>query len=87
MRARGLCPTLSGAIGLAVDITITLNVRLWLCLDVRCCLMRNDSARLTPRGEMVADIVTALLFLGMGYAVVRAMAVVVVKLGQVLGIV
>lgn len=49
--------------------------------------MRNDSARLTPRGELVADVVTALLFIGMGYAVVRAMAVVVVKLGQMLGII
>ena len=49
--------------------------------------MRNDSARLTPQGELVADIVTALLFIGMGYAVVRAMAVVVVKLGQMLGII
>ena len=82
-----MCPILSGVIGLAVDITGTQNVRLWLCLSVRCCVMRNDSARLTPRGELVADIVTALMFLGMGYAVVRAMAVVVVKLGQMLGII
>jgi hypothetical protein len=49
--------------------------------------MRNDSARLTPRGEMVADVLTALLFVGMSYAIVKAMAIVVVKLGQVLGIV
>ena len=47
----------------------------------------KQQTRLTPRGELVADIVTALLFIGMGYAVVRAMAVVVVKLGQVLGII
>ena len=82
-----MCPILSGVIGLAVDITGTQNVRLWLCSRLRCCVMRNDSARLTPRGELVADIVTALMFLGMGYAVVRAMAVVVVKLGQMLGII
>jgi hypothetical protein len=49
--------------------------------------MRNESARLTPRGELVADILTALLVVGMGYAIVRAVAVVVVKIGQALGIV
>lgn len=49
--------------------------------------MRNESARLTPRGELVADILTALLVVGMGYAIVRAVAVVVVKIGQILGIV
>lgn len=49
--------------------------------------MRNESARLTPRGELVADILTALLVVVMGYAIVRAVAVVVVKIGQVLGIV
>ena len=50
-------------------------------------IMRNDSVRLTPRGELFADIVTALLMVGMGYAIVRVFAIVVVKLGQVLGIV
>jgi hypothetical protein len=49
--------------------------------------MRNESARLTPRGELVADILTALLVVGMGYAIVRAVAVVVVKIGQALGII
>ena len=49
--------------------------------------MRNDSARLTPRGELVADILTALLVVVMGYAIVRAVAVVVVKIGQSLGII
>jgi len=49
--------------------------------------MRNDSAQLTPRGEMVADVLTILIGIGMGYAILRAFAVVVVKLGQVLGIV
>jgi hypothetical protein len=49
--------------------------------------MRNDSVKLTPRGELFVDVVTALLFVGMSYAIVRAVAVVVVKLGQVLGIV
>ncbi len=48
--------------------------------------MRNDSVKLTPRGEMVADILTAFLFIGMGYAILRAFAVVVVKIGQALGI-
>jgi hypothetical protein len=49
--------------------------------------MRNESARLTPRGELVADILTALLVVVMGYAIVRAVAVVVVKIGQALGII
>ena len=49
--------------------------------------MRNDNARLTPRGEMFADILTALLFVASAYAVVRVVAIVVVRLGQVLGIV
>jgi hypothetical protein len=49
--------------------------------------MRNDSARLTPRGELVADILTALLFVFMGFATVKATAIVVVKLGQFLGLV
>jgi hypothetical protein len=49
--------------------------------------MRNDSARLTPRGEMVADVLTILIGVAMGYAILRAFAVVVIKLGQVLGIV
>jgi hypothetical protein len=48
--------------------------------------MRNDNAQLTPRGELVADVLTALLFVGMGYAIVRALAVVVVKIGQALGL-
>ena len=87
MRVRGLCPILSGAIGLAVGIISTLSARLWLCSRLRCCVMRNDSARLTPRGELFVDVVTALLFVGMSYAIVRAVAVVVVRLGQVLGII
>ena len=49
--------------------------------------MRNDNAQLTPRGEMVADILTGFLFVGMGYAILRAFAIVVVKIGQGLGIV
>jgi hypothetical protein len=49
--------------------------------------MSNDNARLTPRGELVADILTAVLFVAMGYAILRAFAVVVVRLGQVLGFV
>ena len=49
--------------------------------------MRNDSVRLTPRGEMVADILTAVLFVAMGYAIVKATAIVVVRVGQLLGII
>ena len=46
----------------------------------------RDDIKLTPRGEVFVDIVNALLFLAMGYAIVRAVAVVVVKIGQALGI-
>ena len=49
--------------------------------------MGNDNAQLTPRGELVADILTALLVVVMGYAIVRAVAVVVVKIGQGLGVI
>jgi hypothetical protein len=49
--------------------------------------MRNDNAQLTPRGEMVADILTILIGLAMGWAILRAFAVVVVKIGQGLGII
>ena len=47
----------------------------------------SNETRLTPRGELFADVVTALLFLGMSYAVLRVFAVVVVKIGQVLGVI
>jgi hypothetical protein len=50
-------------------------------------MMSDESTRLTPRGELVADILTAVLFVAMGYAIVKAMAIVVVRLGQVLGII
>ena len=49
--------------------------------------MGEHNAQLTPRGELVADVLTALLFVGMGYAIVRAVAVVVVKIGQLLGVI
>jgi hypothetical protein len=49
--------------------------------------MSNGNAQLTPRGELVADVLTALLVVVMGYAIVRAVAVVVVRLGQILGII
>ena len=49
--------------------------------------MSNNNAQLTPRGELVADILTALLVVVMGYAIVRAVAVVVVKIGQLLGVI
>jgi len=49
--------------------------------------MRNDSVRLTPLGEWVYVSVVSVLCVGMAYAILRAFAVVVIKLGQVLGIV
>ena len=49
--------------------------------------MGNNNAQLTPRGELVADILTALLVVVMGYAIVRAVAVVVVKIGQAWGVI
>ena len=49
--------------------------------------MRNDNAQLTPRGELVADILTILIGLGMGWALLKAFAVVVVRIGQGLGII
>ena len=49
--------------------------------------MGKHNAQLTPRGELVADVLTALMFVGMGYAIVRAVAVVVVKIGQLLGVI
>lgn len=48
--------------------------------------MRND-IKLTHRGEVFVDIVNALLMIAMGYAILRAFAVVVVKIGQILGII
>jgi hypothetical protein len=60
---------------------------LGLILSALVGFMRNDSARLTPRGELVADVLTILIGVAMGYAILRAFAVVVVRLGQVLGIV
>ena len=47
----------------------------------------KQGTRLTPRGEMVADILTAVLFVAMGYAIVKATAIVVVRVGQFLGII
>ena len=47
----------------------------------------RDDIKLTARGELFVDIVNALLFVVMGYAIVRAFAVVVVKIGQGLGII
>jgi hypothetical protein len=49
--------------------------------------MNNNNAQLTPLGEWIYSGIVAVLFIGMGYAVVRATAVIVVKLGQVLGII
>jgi hypothetical protein len=49
--------------------------------------MRNDSVRLTPLGEWVYSGTVALMCVGMGYAILRAFAVVVVKIGQGLGII
>jgi hypothetical protein len=47
----------------------------------------RDDIKLTARGEVFVDIVNALLFLAMGYAILRAFAVVVVKIGQSLGVI
>ena len=49
--------------------------------------MRNESVRLTLLGEWVYSGILAVLFIGMGYAIVKAFAIVVVRLGQVLGII
>lgn len=49
--------------------------------------MRNDSVRLTPLGEWIYSGTVALMCVGMGYAIVKAMAIVVVRLGQGLGII
>jgi hypothetical protein len=49
--------------------------------------MRNDSVRLTPLGEWIYSGTVALMCVGMGYAILRAFAVVVVKIGQGLGII
>lgn len=49
--------------------------------------MRNGNAQLTPRGELVADILTILIGLGMGWALLKAFAVVVVRIGQGLGVI
>ena len=46
----------------------------------------NNGTRLTPRGEMFADIITGALLVAMGYAIVKATAIVVVKTGQFLGL-
>ena len=48
--------------------------------------MRNDSVRLTPLGEWVYSGTVALMCVGMGYAILRAFAVVVVRIGQGLGV-
>ena len=49
--------------------------------------MSNNNAQLTPRGELVADILTILIGLGMGYAILKAFAIVVVRIGQGLGVI
>ena len=46
----------------------------------------RDDIKLTARGELFVDIVNALLFVTMGYAIVRAFGVVVVKTAQILGL-
>jgi hypothetical protein len=47
----------------------------------------RDDIKLTPRGEVFVDIVNALLFLAMGWAILRAFAVVVIWIGQGLGVI
>lgn len=46
----------------------------------------RDDIKLTARGEAFVDIVNALLFLAMSFAIVKATAIVVVRLGQFLGL-
>jgi hypothetical protein len=48
--------------------------------------MRNE-VKFTARGELFVDIVNALFLVGMGYAILRAFAVVVVWIGQGLGVI
>lgn len=48
--------------------------------------MRNDSVKLTPLGEWVYSGIVAVLCAFMGFAIVKATAIVVVKVGQALGI-
>jgi hypothetical protein len=48
--------------------------------------MRNNSVRLTPLGEWVYVGVVSVLCVGMGYAILRAFAIGVVRLGQFLGL-
>ena len=47
----------------------------------------RDEIKLTHRGEVFVDIVNALFMIAMGYAILRAFAVVVVWIGQALGII
>ena len=47
--------------------------------------MRNE-IKLTAQGQLFVDIVNALLLVGMGYAILKAFAVVVVWIGQFLGL-
>ena len=49
--------------------------------------MGNNNAQLTPRGELVADVLTILVGVAMGYAILRAFAVVVIKIGQAWGVI
>jgi hypothetical protein len=46
----------------------------------------KQQTRLTPRGEMFADIITGALLVAMSFAIVKATAIVVVRLGQFLGL-
>jgi hypothetical protein len=49
--------------------------------------MRNDSVKLTPLGEWVYSGIVAVLCAFMGFAIVKATAIIVVRLGQFLGLV
>lgn len=46
----------------------------------------KQQTRLTPRGEMFADIITGALLVAMSFAIVKATAILVVKTGQLLGL-
>ena len=49
--------------------------------------MGKYNAQLTPRGELVADVLTILVGVAMGYAILKAFAIVVVRIGQLLGVI
>jgi hypothetical protein len=49
--------------------------------------MRNDNVQLTPLGEWVYSGIVAVLCVAMGWAILKAFAVIVVRIGQGLGVI